>query len=229
MTIPKYFFLFSLFFSLSLTAAEESKKPEIEQEDREALERPRFGKVYFIHQMPEKVLTLDSKSQTDKTKFAFMINRNKETSYLAVESVAKDSWQYAFFVDHKHIFKQDRSYTIEEFDLLFFDDGTYRIRCTHGEESFLAVMPVSPGSWQYAIFATEDYIAKNKCISHFKIVAQEGSSNKDFLIETVGENSSVLILNPVASASFQYPFFADFDYLNSSHGHSVIFDINTCR
>lgn len=233
--IGKKYFIFMLFFSCALKAVDENKKAAEESKksaavkEEEFLKQPNFGKVYFTNQKPVSILTYDSAGKVYRAKFAFLINKNKETTYLAIEKVNAGSYQYAFFVEHSLVFRQEPSFTIEDFDLLLYDDGTYRIRSNHGVESYLAVPPVSRGNYQYAIFATEEYITQNNCQSRFKVIAQDGTAHKDFIIETLGENSSTLALNPVAMGSFQYPFFADYEYIEGQKSSSVVFDINTCR
>lgn len=230
--MAKKYFLMGFLFPFVLNATDEIKKPEGQEKKpvaEELFERPEFGKVCFVNQRPESILTYDSASKTYKPKFAFMINKNKETTFLATQKVEAGSYQYAFFVEHSSIFKKEPSFTVEDFDLLLYDDGTYRIQSNHGETSFLAVPPVSDGSYQYAIFATEEYIAKNNCQSRFKVIAQDGTNHKDFLIETAGENSVSLVLNPVASGSYEYPYFSGYDYAAGQTGSSMVFDINTAR
>lgn len=243
MTIKKYFILLFL-ASFSLKAMEEHKKakdapdshhlePVVEPLDgleEISLAHPIFQIAKFVYQKPESILTFDSKAKAFRPKFAFLINRSErsEPSYLAIEKVEKGSWQYAMFVDRDYIFRQERTCSIEDFVLQHYDDGTFRVQSTHGEESFLAVPEVSAGSYQWAIFATEEYIAKNKLVSHFRIATQQIGSQKDFLIETVTENPSNLILDQVPTGGYQSPYFAGFEY-PCAENSSKVFDINTAR
>lgn len=173
---------------------------------------------------PEAVLVYDSKNDGLKENFSFLYDKsgdeNQKVSYLALDPVEKNNYQYAYFVDKGRVLNMGKSkkelpYTINSFALVLAADDTVRIRCQHGEESYLAVKPVSPGSYQSAFFATEEYLEQNKSyISHFKI-SVDSKTRTYSLMSKEGEQPIYLATKKVENESYEWAFFSSLEYLKS--------------
>lgn len=177
------------------------------------------------------ILSFDPKSKNYLFKVPSIININGRQSYLAVEPASKNSYQTAFFIDRAHLENRGRSYTISDFAIEKGPDETFRIRCDLGEKSYLALSPVSKDSYQYAIFATEEYLANNKSLmSHFWL-KRDLTRKKSFTIEVANQPGIFLAVGEMGWWQYDYAIFAGVSYLkaNAKNNYSILFKQNPVR
>lgn len=177
----------------------------------------------FLNKNPESVLVYEKGQLTHK--FAFMSAKSRNgVSFLAVKSVAPNNYQNAFFVSKSRIEKKEKDYTIDNFMLVPAHDGYFRIRCRHGEESFLAVKSMGKSGHQYAFFAPDKYLDQDlSYISYFKIVPVD-EKRKTYFIQNTSTPESFLAISKVKDGSYSWAFFATLDYLKSLNPGTFSFD-----
>lgn len=134
-------------------------------------------------------------------------------SYLLASFVWTGSWQWATFATEDYLSMHGTASSItslQQFELSK-EHQIYRIKCLIGyPSSFLAVKPLSKASWQWAFFASEEYLAQNPSyISHFNI---HKNKNGTLRIESIGQFPGLLTIDNTGK---DHAFFATEEYLDS--------------
>lgn len=135
-------------------------------------------------------------------------------SYLIGNSVWGNSWQWASFMTEEHVSMHGTAKTrisMHQFEIVLGENQTFQIKCQSGNSSVLALKPLTKDSWQWAFFASEQYLARHQnLVSRFRIIVNIDGS---FSIESVGKIKGILALE---SSGKSFAFFATKKYLDSS-------------
>lgn len=152
---------------------------------------------------PPGILVRDKESDLQFYQEPFLTALSPIPSYLSVNPVS--TYRYAFFSTLASL-GNSQSTSIDGFTLLCNEDGTIKIKCNSGQPSFLATAPVT--SWQYAFFATQNYLNKGTYIDRFRFIPTD---NGNYQIQS--PDGSYLAITPVNT--YQWAFFGRLDYLDT--------------
>lgn len=164
---------------------------------------------------------------------AFLFNDIGEITYLTFASLGKNGRGPAYFAQYNYFYDENelsgaygryisyyfphwlRRSSLGQFQLVPTKNNIYRIKSNREQPSFLAVQVNKKNKWQWAYFASEEYLKKNPTyISEFEVTFVENEEmfhiripQMDYWL-SVGVEHNVPAFGPVS-----YAFFANSQYL----------------
>src|SRR5580704_13516563 len=136
---------------------------------------------------------------------AFLYGENNRKGYLAVDPVLKNSYQYAYFGDSNY-FDDKTISRINNFGIVENQDGSISIKSRKQIKSYLAIAPVGSNNYQYALFATKEFLIQNPSYTkNFQLIQVPSGL---FRIQSNNGVISYLAIGAINQKSFQYAIFA---------------------
>lgn len=154
-------------------------------------------------------------------KNAFLIaTKNDNYAYLIGQPVWSNNWQWTLVYSENHLVHHGTPSAIvslQQFELVTTSNSV-RIKCLLGNSGFLAVKPVSDGSWQWAFFASKEYLEKNPFyLSHFELINNFDRTfsikipgKESYLVMDFNEQGQVFFASKTYLDSFKKPFSTSF-------------------
>ncbi len=148
-------------------------------------------KFFLFMALSFSAYSFNSESRSPRHKDAFLIGKiDNRYAYLIGEPVWSHDWQWTSVYSENHLVHHGTPsavVSLQQFELVLAQDYTIRIKCLLGNSGFLAVKPVSDGSWQWAFFASDEYLKKNPTyLSHFDLIK---NSDHTFSIKIPDEDT----------------------------------------
>jgi hypothetical protein len=144
-----------------------------------------------------------------KTALDAFLGTDDFNSYLLGSTVWKNSWSWATFVDKEYlsIYGTPSDFeSLKQFEIIFIENNMVMLKCELGHQSYLAHKPLGRHGWQWAFFASKEYLEKGSYISEFRLEkTKTGISLKSDL--------ALLVFD---SANKGNAFFATQKYIDSS-------------